>query len=106
MDKTYTNVTLLGKLYTLGGFENEEYLQRIAACVNAKESELRKMSGFLRQTADYQAVLLALNLADEAISAKDRAAALEERVNELEKEIYHLKHELVAHQIRYDEAQN
>ena len=38
--------------------------------------------------------------------AKDRAAALEERVSELEKEIYHLKHELVAHQIRYDEGQN
>ncbi|MBP5154413.1 MAG: cell division protein ZapA [Lachnospiraceae bacterium] len=102
-DKTYTNVTLFGRMYTLGGFEDEEYLRRIATVVNSKETELRKMSGFLRQTADYQSMLLALNLADDACKAQDKAARLESRVAELEQEIYSLKHELVSKRMRYDE---
>ncbi len=101
-DKTFTEVTVKGKLYTLGGFEDEEYLRRIATYVNSKEGELRKVSGFLRQTADYQSVLLALNLADDYCKAADRAARLEEKVEELEKEVYNLRHELVSNQIRYE----
>ena len=48
-EKHFTEVTIAGKIYTLGGYEDEEYLQRIASYVNSKQNELRKMQGFLRQ---------------------------------------------------------
>ena len=47
-NKNYTEVYISGKVYTLGGFEEEEYLQKVAAYVNTKTSELRGQQGFLR----------------------------------------------------------
>ena len=46
--RNYTDVIIAGKVYTLGGYESEEYLQRIAGYLNGKNSELRKIDGFLR----------------------------------------------------------
>ncbi len=101
-EKNFTEVTIAGKIYTLGGYEDEEYLQRIASYVNSKQSELRRMRGFLRQPADYQNVMVQLNLADDYFKARKKAASLEAKVELLEKEIYSLKHELVTNQMKYE----
>ncbi len=101
-EKHFTEVTIAGKIYTLGGYEDEEYLQRIASYVNSKQNELRKMQGFLRQPGDYQNVMVQLNLADDYFKARKKAAALEAKVELLEKEIYSLKHELVTNQMKYE----
>ena len=106
MNKNYTEVTIAGKIYTLGGYEDAEYLQRIATYVNTKMGELRKTQGFLRQSADYQSVMLQLNLADDYFKAKKKAAMLEAKVEMMEKEIYNLKHELVTTQIKYEKSRN
>jgi len=100
--KNYTDVTIAGKIYTLGGYEDEEYLQRIASYINSKVKDLRQTQGFLRQSADYQVVMLELNLADDFFKMQQKAAALEAKVELLEKEAYDLKHELVAAQIKYE----
>ena len=37
--KTNAEVVIGGKVYTLSGFESEEYLQKIASYINTKISE-------------------------------------------------------------------
>jgi len=105
-NKNYTEVTIAGKIYTLGGYEDAEYLQRIATYINTKIGELRKTQGFLRQSADYQSVMLQLNLADDYFKAKRKVAILEARLEILEKEVYNLKHELVSSQMKYEKKRN
>ncbi|MCI8567019.1 MAG: cell division protein ZapA [Lachnospiraceae bacterium] len=101
-NKNYTEVYIGGKVYTLGGFEEEEYLQKVAAYVNTKASELRNQQGFLRLGADYQNVLLQLNLADDVFKTRRQAAAAEKKFSAYEKETYNVKHDLVAAQMKLD----
>ena len=75
--KTDTQVIINGKMYTLMGYESEEYIQKVASYVNGKISEFNKMEGFYRQPLDMQSVLLQLNIADDYFKAKKQAEALE-----------------------------
>ena len=63
--KNYTQVLIDGKIYTLGGSEDEAYLQRTASYVNEKNMQLRGIPGFSKQSADYQQVMIQLNIADD-----------------------------------------
>ena len=101
--RNYTDVIIAGKVYTLGGYESEEYLQKVAAYLNGKNSELRKMDGFLRQTPDYQNILLQLNVADDYFKAVGRLEELEEQAETQANEIYSLKHQLVTVQLKLEE---
>lgn len=101
MDKNYTEVIIAGKTYTLGGYEDEEYLQRIAAYINLKLNALKKESGYNRQPEDYKAVQLNLNIADDYFKARKKAEELEAKTKALEKEIYNLKHEIVTNRIGF-----
>ena len=103
-EKNYTEVTLMGKSYVLGGTEEEAYLQRVATYVNSKVQRLKKTQGFLRQSAEYQNLQLVLNLADDYFKSQAQVDELKEKQKELEQEIYNLKHELVASRIRHEEA--
>ena len=100
MNKNYTEVVIAGKSYNIGGYEDPEYLQRVASYINSKISELRKTQGFLRQPQDYQHVMLYLNIADDYYKLRERAAELEKRADGFEKEVYQLKHELVSQQLK------
>ncbi|MCI8401233.1 MAG: cell division protein ZapA [Lachnospiraceae bacterium] len=100
--KKYTDVYIAGKVYTLGGFEEEEYLQKVAAYVNTKVSELRGQSGYLRLAADYQNVLLEMNLADDVFKMRRQVAAAEKKLSTQEKETYNVKHDLVTAQMKVD----
>ena len=100
--KNYTEVYIAGKVYTLGGFEEEEYLQKIAAYVNSKVTELRGQQGFLKLNADYQNVLLNLNLADDVFKIRKQVSAVEKKLTAQEKESYHVKHDMVGAQMKLD----
>lgn len=102
--KKYTEVYIAGKVYTLGGFEEEEYLQKVAAYVNSKVTELRGQQGFLKMNADYQNVLLNLNLADDVFKIRRQVAAAEKKLATQEKETYHVKHDMVGIQKKMDGA--
>ena len=41
--KTNAEVVIDGKVYTLSGYENEEYLQKVAAYINNKIAEFDDM---------------------------------------------------------------
>ena len=70
--------------------------------MNGKIANLREEEGFSRLSADYQAVLLQLNIADDYFKEEERAKRLEEENSGLEKQIYSLKHELIRTQMELD----
>ena len=49
--KNYTEVLIGGKVFTLSGFESEEYLQRVSTYLNHKITECTNIDGYRRQTA-------------------------------------------------------
>lgn len=103
--KTDTEVIIGGKVFTLSGYESEEYLQKVASYINNKMSEYGKVDSFRRQPLDTQSVLLQLNIADDYFKAKRQISMLEEDIAVKEKELYDLKHELVAAQIKLESTE-
>ena len=98
--KNYAEVLIGGKVFTLSGFESEEYLQRVSTYLNHKITECSNMDGYNRQTAETRSTILALNIADDYYKAKRQGAALELDVEQKDKEMYDLKHELISTQIK------
>ncbi len=103
--KTDTEVLLGGKVFTLSGYESEEYLQKVATYINNKIAEYGKVDSFRRQPADTQGVLLQLNIADDYFKAKKQISVLEEELQTKEKELYDLKHELISAQIKLENSE-
>ncbi len=103
--KTDTEVIIGGKVFTLRGYECEEYLQKVASYINNKMAEYNKVDSFRRQPVDMQNVLLHLNIADDYFKAKKQISLLEEELQGKEKELYNLKHELIAAQIKLENTE-
>ena len=103
--KTDTEVIIGGKVFTLSGYESEEYLQKVASYINNKIAEYNKIDGFKRQPIDTQNVLLQLNIADDYFKSKKQIELMEEQLSEKEKELYDLKHELIATQIKLENTE-
>lgn len=100
--KTDAEVIIGGKVYTLCGYESEEYLQKVASYINNKLNEYNAIEGFRRSPMDMQNVLMQINLADDYFKIKKQMAAMEEDMEAKEKELYDLKHELVTTQIKME----
>ena len=100
--KNYTQVLIDGKIYTLGGSEDEGYLQRAAIYVNEKVNTLRRIPGFTKQSVEYQTVMAELNMADDYFKAMEHSREVEHQRDELERETYSLKHELVSTQMKLE----
>ena len=100
--KTDTEVIIGGKVFTLSGYESEEYLQKVASYINGKVNEYSKVDGFRRQSTEMQSVLLQLNIADDYFKAKKQIEILEDELKRKEKELYDLKHELISAQIKME----
>ena len=103
--KTDTEVIIGGKVYTLSGYESEEYLQKVASYINNKIAEYNKIDGFKRQPIDTQNVLLQLNIADDYFKGKKQIEMMEEQLQEKEKELYDIKHQLITTQIKLESAE-
>lgn len=103
--KTDTEVIIGGKVFTLSGYESEEYLQKVASYINNKINEYNKVESFRRRPMDTQGVLLQLNIADDFFKAKKQISVLEEELQTKEKELYDLKHELISAQIKLESSE-
>ena len=95
--KTDTEVIIGGKVFTLSGYESEEYLQKVASYLNNKYNEYNKLDGFKRQPLDTQNILLQLNIADDLFKAKKQISLLEDELQRKEKELYDLNMNLFLH---------
>lgn len=99
-EKTSAEVIIGGKVYTLSGYEGEEYLQRVATYINNKMNEFNSMEELRRFPGDMKATLLQLNIADDYFKAKAQVEKLEREIEQKDKEIYDLKHDLISNQIK------
>lgn len=99
-EKTSTEVLIGGKIYTLSGYEGEEYLQKVAAYINNKRNEFDNTEEYHRLPAEMKATLLELNIADDYFKAKAQAEKLEQQIETKDREIYELKHDLISNQLR------
>ena len=103
--KNNTEVILGGKVFTLSGYESEEYLQKVAAYINNKLAEFNKDESYRRQSAEVRANLMYLNIADDYFKANKQCGSLESDIEAKDKEMYDLKHELISVQIKYENAE-
>ena len=95
----------MGKIITLGGYESPEYLQKVAAYLNQKISELSQSAGYNRLSVDTKHTLLALNIADDYFKAKSQVDTLEEDMEAKDRETYDMKHDLIAAEIQAGDLQ-
>ena len=100
--KNKTEVLIAGKIFTLSGYESEEYLQKVATYINNKIAEFKKLDGYNHQTKENKSILLELNIADDYFKAKKQVEMVEEELSEKDKELYDLKYELINAQIQLE----
>ena len=103
--KNFTEVLIGGKVFTLSGFESEEYLQKVSTYLNHKIDECSSSEGYRKQSAETRSVLLALNIADDYFKARKQGGTLESDIEAKDKEMYDLKHELISLRMQIEEAQ-
>ena len=100
--KNYTEVLIGGKVFTLSGFESEDYLQKVSTYLNHKIEECSNSEGYRKQSAETRSILLALNIADDYFKAKKQGGTLESDIEAKDKEMYDLKHDLIEAQIQVE----
>ena len=98
--KTNAEVVIDGKVYTLSGYEEPEYLQKVAAYINSKISEIDRMDGMKNLPANMKSVMIQLNIADDYFKAKSQVEKLEREMELKDRELYDLKHDLISNQIK------
>lgn len=103
--KNFTEVLIGGKVFTLSGFESEDYLQKVSTYLNHKLDELGASDGYRKQNAETRGILLALNIADDYFKAKKQGTSLENDIEEKDKDMYELKHDLISVQIKLENAE-
>ena len=103
--KNKTQVIIAGKIYTLSGYESEEYLQKVAAYLNGKITEFRGMDGYHRLSQEMRSILLNLNIADDYFKVRKKIGELEDELSEKEKELYEFRHEMITTQVRLENAE-
>ena len=94
--KTSAEVIIDGKVYTLSGYEGQEYFQKVASYINDKISEFESLDNTRHLPREMKSTLVQINIADDYFKAKKQIVMLEEDIQAKEKELYDLKHELIA----------
>ena len=97
-------VVINGKVYSLSGYEGEDYLQNVATYINNKIAECKTSEEYRRMNTEYQGVLLALNIADDYFKAKSRADEAGNDNTDKEQQLYELRHEVIESQIKHEAA--
>ena len=98
--KNYIDVIIDGKIYNIGGFESEAYLQKVASYINNMIMEFKQNENYRMQKMDMQRILLEINIANDYFKAKKQADLLENDLEIKEKEVYDLKHELIVSDLK------
>lgn len=102
--KNYIDVIIDGKIYNIGGFESEAYLQKVASYINNMITEFKQNENYRVQKVDMQRILLEINIANDYFKAKKQADLLQNDIELKEKEVYDLKHELIVSDAKAETA--
>lgn len=63
--KNEAEVAIGGRVITLSGYESREYIQKVAAYLDNKLDEHKKMESYNRLPLEFQNIMIQLNIADE-----------------------------------------
>lgn len=80
MEKIRTTVRIAGRDYTIASYDTEEYVNRVAAYVDRKMSELAEAT---KLPATQLAVLTAVNATDDMMKSRDEITRLRKELDEL-----------------------
>lgn len=103
--KNGIEVIINGKRVSLGGYESEEYLQRVASYLNAKYNELKQMDSYRMLDMEMKNMYLQLNLADDYFKLKKQMEETSGDSDAKSGEIFDLKHEVITAQTKLEAAQ-
>ncbi len=84
MEKIRTMVKICGKEYVMAGYESEEYIHKVAICVDRKMSELKAQ--YVNLNSATLSVLTAINVADDLLKLQEQFDALSKQYDELKDE--------------------
>ena len=90
MQKIRTTVKIAGKEYNIAGYDPEEHVQRVAAYVDRRMSEL---SAATRLPPAQLAVLTAVNAVDDMIKSRDEIRRLRQENEQLREALEKRNHE-------------
>lgn len=102
--KTMIDVVIDGKVHKVGGYEDINYLQRVAAFINDKIKELESLPGFRQMPSATQSILVELNLADEYFKVRQQLEQLELLMQQKNKDLYDLKHDLSSFKLHAEQC--
>lgn len=105
-EKNSVEVLIGGKVYRLGGFESEEYIQKVANFLNGKLEEVKSQEGYQYLSLEDRNLLMYLNLADEYFKAKKTADAMQEDMEMKDRMLYDLRHEIIDAQLTSEASEN
>lgn len=100
--KSKVQVVIGGKILTMGGYEDEVHIQRIASVVNHTIQELEETEAYRCLPADLKPVLIEINIADDLVKAKDYTEQLESDLRLKEDELAEVKHDLIEAQMKLE----
>ena len=103
--KNSVEVVIDGKVYNLGGYESEEYMQKIANFVNNKLEEVKKLESYPYHSIELRHILMYINLGDEYFKAKKKTDSLQEEIEMKDRLMYDIKHELIDAQLTSEAAE-
>ena len=103
--KNGIEVIINGKRVNLGGYESEEYLQRVATYLNAKYNELKNLESYRMLDLEMKNMVLQLNLADDYFKLKKQMEETSGDSVAKSGEIFDLKHEVITAQTKLEAAQ-
>jgi cell division protein ZapA len=102
-NKNDTKVLIGGNVYTLSGYESEEYIQRVALYINNKMEEMKESVNGKQLNTRLFSVLLALNVADDLFKEREKNEEAHKLLNLKEEQIGNLEEEMLEQQILIDE---
>lgn len=102
--KNDVQVLIGGKIYTLSGYESNDYLQNVASYINHKIQDIMQNETYRHLGYEMRHTLIELNIADDYFKAKKQADLYDTDLEQRNKEIYDLKHELIAIQLKLENA--
>ena len=97
--KNSVEVIIDGKVYNLGGYESEEYMQKIANFINNKLEEVKKLESYPYHSIELRHILMYINLGDEYFKVKKKIDSLQEEIEMKDRLMYDMKHELIDAQL-------
>ena len=94
-EKNVTEVLIDGRKYTLGGFEDEGYIQKVATYINKKIAEFKETDFFRHLDMEQKRILLAINIADDYFKEQKKAKEFRNESKEKNQSVMDMKNEIL-----------